>query len=81
MDPKDRMIIMIVISYIFMFIGFVVAAAYVLRRFFGFSYQDVRDYSICGTLILVVVLWFSIWRKTDTEFKRLKGEDRYTIVQ
>ena len=77
MDAKDRMVGMILISYLFMFIGIVAVVAYVLH-WCGLSSEDSRNYAIGGTGIFVIAAWFWLTKKNDNEFKHVRNSDHYS---
>lgn len=59
------MVITMIISYIFMLIGIVVVAAYVLHKVFGLSSQDSRNYSLVGVGLLLVAFGLHVKNQQD----------------
>lgn len=65
MDPKDAMVLMTLVSYIFMLIGFATVLFLIFQRLCGLSSRDARNYAIGGTILLVAFIWWWIKKESD----------------
>lgn len=65
MDPKDAMVLMTLVSYVFMLIGFATVLFFIFRRLLNLSPRDARNYAICGMLLLIAFAWWYIKKEHD----------------
>lgn len=69
MHPYDKMVLLTLVSYVFMFIGLCTVASFLLQKLFRLSSQEAIFYSTMGVLFFVGIMFCVLKRKTDNEFR------------